>query len=145
MRILSILIWYIITQEFFNQNPTVIMKWFKAGALASLLALITFTAHANNGEEGPMRLFSKVMPDQTLRVQLVNLQQQAATVHLTDFKGNVLHRDFIKNHNGYARFYDLKDMEDGKYILKAKQAEDEITVVIRVKDGTIMTSEKTRK
>ncbi len=121
------------------------MKWIKTGALASLFALITFAAQANTTDNSPMRLLSKVMPDQTLRIQLVNLQQQAATVELTDMNGKTLHRDLIKNHNGYARIYDLKEVEDGRYLLTAKQGDDEVIVVVRIKDGTIMTSDKTRK
>ncbi|MCI4647902.1 hypothetical protein [Phaeodactylibacter sp.] len=121
------------------------MKWIKTGALASLFALITFAAQANTTDNSPMRLLSKVMPDQTLRIQLVNLQQQTATVELTDMNGKTLHRDLIKNHNGYARIYNLKEVEDGRYLLTAKQGDDEVIVVVRIKDGTIMTSDKTRK
>ncbi|MCR9099618.1 MAG: hypothetical protein NXI25_06670 [bacterium] len=121
------------------------MKWIKTGALASLFALITFAAQANTTDNSPMRLLSKVMPDQTLRIQLVNLQQQTATVELTDRNGKTLHRDLIKNHNGYARIYDLKEVEDGRYLLTAKQGNDEVIVVVRIKDGTIMTSDKVRK
>jgi glucose/arabinose dehydrogenase len=121
------------------------MKWIKTGALASLFALITFAAQANTTDNSPMRLLSKVMPDQTLRIQLVNLQQQTATVELTDMNGKTLHRDLIKNHNGYARIYDLKEVEDGRYLLTAKQGNDEVIVVVRIKDGTIMTSDKARK
>ncbi len=121
------------------------MKWIKTGALASLFALITFAAQANTADNSPMRLLSKVMPEQTLRIQLVNLQQQTATVELTDMNGKTLHRDLIKNHNGYARIYDLKEVEDGRYLLTAKQGNDEVIVVVRIKDGTIMTSDKTRK
>lgn len=121
------------------------MKWIKTGALASLFALITFAAQANTADNSPMRLLSKVMPEQTLRIQLVNLQQQAATVELTDMNGKTLHRDLIKNHNGYARIYDLKEVGDGRYLLTAKQGDDEVVVVVRIKDGTIMTSDKTRK
>lgn len=121
------------------------MKWIKTGALASLFAVITFAAQANTTDNSPMRLLSKVMPDQTLRIQLVNLQQQTATVELTDMNGKTLHRDLIKNHNGYARIYDLKEVEDGRYLLTAKQGNDEVIVVVRIKDGTIMTSDKARK
>jgi hypothetical protein len=121
------------------------MKWIKTGALASLFALITFAAQANTTDNSPMRLLSKVMPEQTLRIQLVNLQQQTATVELTDMNGKTLHRDLIKNHNGYARIYNLKEVEDGRYLLTAKQGNDEVIVVVRIKDGTIMTSDKTRK
>jgi hypothetical protein len=121
------------------------MKWIKTGALASLFALITFAAQANTTDNSPMRLLSKVMPDQTLRIQLVNLQQQTATVELTDRNGKTLHRDLIKNHNGYARIYDLKEVEDGRYLLTAKQGNNEVIVVVRIKDGTIMTSDKVRK
>ena len=121
------------------------MKWIKTGALASLFALITFAAQANTTDNSPMRLLSKVMPDQTLRIQLVNLQQQAATVELTDMNGKTLHRDLIKNHNGYARIYNLKEVEDGRYLLTAKQGNDEVIEVVRIKDGTNMNSDKTRK
>ncbi|WP_282779735.1 hypothetical protein [Phaeodactylibacter xiamenensis] len=121
------------------------MKWIKTGAMASLFALITFAAQANTADNSPMRLLSKVMPEQTLRIQLVNLQQQTATVELTDMNGKTLHRDLIKNHNGYARIYDLKEVGDGRYLLTAKQGDDEVVVVVRIKDGTIMTSDKTRK
>jgi glucose/arabinose dehydrogenase len=121
------------------------MQWIKTGALASLFALITFAAQANTTDNSPMRLLSKVMPEQTLRIQLVNLQQQTATVELTDMNGKTLHRDLIKNHNGYARIYDLKEVGDGRYLLTAKQGNDEVIVVVRIKDGTIMTSDKTRK
>lgn len=121
------------------------MKWIKTGALASLFALITFAAQANTADNSPMRLLSKVMPDQTLRIQLVNLQQQTATVELIDMNGKTLHRDLIKNHNGYARIYDLKEVEDGRYLLTAKQGGEEVVVVVRIKDRTIMTSDKVRK
>jgi hypothetical protein len=120
------------------------MKWIKTGALAFMLALISFAAQANVADKGPMRLISKVMPDQTLRVQLVNLQQQKAIIQLTELNGKILHRDLVKNHNGYARFYDLQEVKDGKYLLKAQQGAEEIIVVIRIKNGTIMTSDMTK-
>lgn len=120
-------------------------NWIKTGALASLLALVSFVAHANNPESGPMRLLAKVMPDNALQVQLVNLQQKTATIELTDLEGKVLHRDLIRNHNGYARIYDLGEVDNGRYLLKAEQDDEEVIVVIRIKDGTIMTSDKTRR
>lgn len=118
------------------------MKILKFSALALLLALFSFSSvAANTDEPSPLHLKCRVMTEQKVRVQLFNLEQKPTHIAITDYGGEVIYKDYVRQHNGYARAYNFKGIPDGKYILTADQDGAKVSTVIRLKGRTVMVSD----
>ncbi len=83
---------------------------------------------------------SKVVDDFSLHVQLVNLQKETTLIRLSSLEGNTLFADRITRHNGYVQRLDLERIPEGKYLLRVKQGDFEITQVIVKKYNQLLLS-----
>jgi hypothetical protein len=119
------------------------MKRFTGMLLAfAFLLLGTLATAATNFDNLPEepRIVTEALDYKVIKVRLVNLQQEMTIVQIQDMSGREYYKRVIKDHNGFARRLDLKDLENGRYMLKIKQDDQEWVQVVLVADDAIRMS-----
>ncbi len=107
-------------------------------SLALLLPLSSFAATPGNPH---LRMETKAVAGMVVRVQLVNMQQQAAQITLQELDGSVLYEHTIRKHNGFNLDLNVAKLPEGRYILTVKQDDTVRTQVIAIDNGEIMFSQ----
>lgn len=116
------------------------MKIFKSFFVLALMAL-TFTASADNEPDGQLLIKSKVVEQNVLVVQLVNLQQEATRVSIQSLDGDTtFFQENIRKHNGYIRKINLENLKDGRYLIEVTQDDIAKKQVILIRDGQLRLS-----
>ena len=107
-------------------------------SLALLLPLSSFAAAPTNPY---LRMDTKEVSEKTVRIQLANLQQQAAEVTLENIDGKVMYEYTIRKHNGFNMDLDLAKLPEGRYILQVKQGDTIRTQIISINNGMMLFSQ----
>ena len=95
-------------------------------------------------DEDP-KIISEVADYMSIKVQLVNLQQETTIVKLEDLSGKEYYKKTIKEHNGFARKLDLNDLREGRYLLKIEQDGHKWVQVVFVDEDVIRLSKMVSK
>ena len=107
-------------------------------SLALLLPLSAFAATPGNPH---LRMDTKEVAGKVVRVQLVNLQQEAAQITLQEIDGSVLYEHTVRKHNGFNLDLNMAKLPEGRYVLTVKQDDTVRSQVIAISNGTMMFSQ----
>jgi hypothetical protein len=103
-------------------------------AFVFALSVLPATAHTYGDPGNGVSCIIKPTGEKTFKLQLVNLKEQRATITIENLEGTTsYYREIVKNHNGYARNIDIKNLPAGKYLLTVQTKDQKITRVIAVK------------
>lgn len=80
------------------------------------------------------------LDQQTLGIQLANLQQRTTMVTLKNMAGEEFYQEVVTNHNGFAKRINLKNLPDGLYELTVQQGTEEMTRLIKMDGSTVLYS-----
>jgi hypothetical protein len=68
-------------------------------------------------------------------LHLANLEQEYTYVTITNLRGDLIYfSEGIKNHNGFHRAVDLKNLNSGRYLVKIKTKDKTVKQVLSI-DG----------
>ena len=85
---------------------------------------------------------TKIVNTKTLSLQLVNLQENVTNISITNLKEDVeFFTQSIKTRNGFTTNLNLKNLENGKYLLIVKNNGTTQKQVIRITDNLVLLSE----
>ncbi|PHN03253.1 hypothetical protein [Flavilitoribacter nigricans] len=117
------------------------MNIFKSFFLIALMA-ISFSLHANDGKpESNFNLQTKIVNDNAMVYQVMNLQKMHTTVSITSIdEKTTFYRAFVRNHNGYSTKVHLENLAGGRYIFEVRQGATTKKQIILVKDRQIFLS-----
>jgi hypothetical protein len=95
-------------------------------ALLLLLALPMLQAAAKSPiTDGKIILETTVTDFKVIKLHLANLQKAKTQVTVESLSGEKLLEEVIEKHNGYQANLNLKDLPNGRYILKVTTADGE--------------------
>lgn len=115
------------------------MKIFKSLLLVALM-VASFTLSANNDPE-KLQVKSKVVENQSIVVQLFNLQQELTTMSIISMDGKTTYcKKFVKDHNGYSWKIDLEEMPEGRYVLEVQQGDTVKKQVMLIRSDNVQLS-----
>jgi hypothetical protein len=100
------------------------------------LLLASFTTFADN-HPTEMRVQVKANESHTLLVQAPSLQKWTAKVSLMDFNGKSWPVTLNWSEDGSSFSMDLKEVEDGEYILKVKNNKEKMVKAVAVRQNAI--------
>ncbi len=93
------------------------------------LLLVTATAVA---KEPKLRVINKV--DDKALVFEWDTQEEDTYIQIVDADGNIIYSEDVLNTKVYTKKFDLKNLEEGDYLLEAENALKKITYTINVDD-----------
>lgn len=108
-------------------------------ALLALAAVPSFSATpADAGEKIIVK--TKTIDAKTIKILLANLEKEKTLVTIESLNGKAYFRERIFKHNGYLLQINMEKLPEGRYLLKVRNDEREITQVIVVKKEQILLS-----
>lgn len=110
--------------------------------LSLLLILGCFgIAQANNIETTDFTAKTKLVKEDVINVQLVNLQGHFTKLTLTNLEGDVEHySQWMESRNGWNGNLNIGDLKNGKYLLTVKSNGETLKQVLKIKNGMILFS-----
>ncbi|MCB0635038.1 MAG: hypothetical protein KDC54_00390 [Lewinella sp.] len=114
-----------------------------AAAMAALFLLsIPNQAMADTGSPGTLLVKSSVTDqDQVIRLQLANLQGEKTVVSLTNLDGDAYFTNVVRDHNGYLVKLNMKQAEEGRYVLRVTQGDETYSQIVYYRQGEIVLSQ----
>ncbi len=103
---------------------------FVLAACLSVVAAVPALASyiAGNPE---VTLYVKAVKERTVEVALVNLQQESTSIAIQSLDGKTTYfQSTVKNHNGYRKRLNLKDLSFGRYLLVVEKGGQRLQQVI---------------
>lgn len=85
---------------------------------------------------------TKVVKDKVIKLTLTNLNQETTRVFLTDLREET--EFFVKrvrNHNGYSKALDLRELPNGRYLLKVQNKSGMQQQIVLIRDNMMITSD----
>ena len=73
-------------------------------------------------------------------LHIANLQQQITNIKIQDLEGNIYYREKVKDHNGFAKKIDLKELPEGRYVLSITQNDRRFSQVVLVDSDNLLFS-----
>lgn len=78
---------------------------------------------------------NKVLQEKTVLLHLANLEQKYTYVTITNLRGDQIYfSEGVKNHNGFHKAVDLKNLNSGRYLVKIKTESKIVKQVLSI-DG----------
>lgn len=115
------------------------MKIIKSFFLFALMT-VSFTLSASNNPD-ELHVKSKVVDNNAIVVQLINLQQAATSVTIESLDGETIYfKELVRHHNGYIRKINLDNLSEGRYVLQVNQGDVSKKQVVLVRDGKVQLS-----
>lgn len=106
-----------------------------------LLAAMPFFAQANSNPPTSEAIVKAETDGMVLVVNLANLQGKTAKLEITSLGEKVeYHRQWIQDHNGYAQRLNLKELPQGRYLLKVKHDGATVQKVLKVEETRVFVS-----
>ncbi len=119
------------------------MKTFLRSGLLALFLLCAYapiSAHAQVGDQDPMRVTSEA-DGMSLNILLVNLQKETTTINLSTIDGEeVFFTEEIANHNGYNMELQLQELPEGTYLLTVIKGNKIRHQVVVIEFGDVLLS-----
>lgn len=106
-----------------------------------LLAAMPFFAQANPNPSDSEAIVKTEVDGKILVVNLANLQGKTAKLEITSLGEKVeYYRQWVQDHNGFAQRLNLKQLPQGRYLLKVKHDGDTVQRVVKVDETRIWVS-----
>ncbi len=115
--------------------------------LAVCLAFVALPSFANPTEPEAVRVEVKAVNEKTVEVVLTNLQKERTDITLQSLnKNTTFYHETLRKHNGFRKRLNLKDLNEGKYLLTIQHNNETYQQVIVIKaDAGIALSALTNK
>ncbi len=108
----------------------------KKAILATMIFAITsyFSGFSNTTPFPPIIAKTKLIKEKTIELRLANLEKKYTYVSITDLRGkSVYYSEGVKNHNGFLKAINIKNLIDGRYMLKIKRKDEILKQIVQVK------------
>ncbi|MDX1941255.1 MAG: hypothetical protein SFU99_11935 [Saprospiraceae bacterium] len=91
-------------------------------ALCLAISVPTFVSAHNFTVEPQVNVNVKTVKERTVEISLFNLQQERTSISIQSLDGETTYfKNVIKDHNGYRKRLNLKDLAFGRYLLVIEQ------------------------
>lgn len=82
----------------------------------------------------PVIAKTKLIKEKTIELRLANLEKQYTYVSITDMKGkSVYFSEGVKNHNGFLKAINVRNLPNGSYLIKVKSKGEELNQIFKIK------------
>lgn len=116
------------------------MKPFMLICALLLCGILVVPLRADADPEATVLFKAKRLNQQTLAIQLVNLQQRTTMVTLTNTAGEIFYQEVVTKHNGFVKRINLEKLPEGLYELIVQQGTEKMTRLIKMDGTTVLYS-----
>jgi len=82
----------------------------------------------------PVIAKTKLIKEKTIELRLANLEKKYTYVSITDMKGKLVYfSEGVKNHNGFLKAINIKNLVNGNYLIKVKSKGEELKQIFQIK------------